>query len=65
MPAIEFIESFWISGGAQYNPGERVMVTEDVARQALAHGAARLVEDAKRLAGPPAHKQMRRAPAEK
>jgi len=68
MPTVEFIEQFLIVGGAQYNPGERAIVSEAVAQHAIQLGCARLlenrsVEDAKRLAEPPAHKQLRRAPA--
>jgi hypothetical protein len=68
VPTVEFIEQFLVAGGAQYNPGERAAVSEAVAQRAIQLGCARLiddclVEDAKRLAEPPAHKQMRRAPA--
>jgi hypothetical protein len=67
MPIIELTAQFLCHNGAQYNPGERVMVDDDLARHAVNLGCARLiepvVEDAKRLAESPAHKQMRRAPA--
>lgn len=66
MPIIKLTAQFLCHDGAQYNAGERIFVTDEVARQVVLLGCGHLVspvEDAKRLAEPPAHKQMRRAPA--
>lgn len=67
MVTIEFIEQFLCHDGAQYNPGERATVSETVARQAIRLHCARpyIAEDAKHLAGPTAHKQIKRALATK
>lgn len=65
MVTIEFTAQFLISTGAQYNAGERATVDDTVAQRAIQLGCARLVEDAKQLATPPGHKQVRRAPAMK
>lgn len=65
MKTVEFIEPFLAHAGAQYNIGERALLDDETARYAVALGCATYVEDAKNLAGPVAHKQMRRAPAAK
>jgi hypothetical protein len=63
MVTIEFTQQFLVHDGACYNPGERAMVTEAVAARAIQLGCASRMEDAKNLAAPPGHKQVRRAPA--
>ena len=65
MVTIEFIKQFLVHTGAQYNIGERATVDDAVAQCAIHLGCARRVEDAKQLAMPPGHKQVRRAPAMK
>lgn len=65
MTTIEFTQQFLVHAGAQYNAGERATVDDAVADRAVWLGCARVVEDAKQLAQPPGHKQVRRAPAMK
>lgn len=65
MTTIEFTQQFLVHTGAQYNAGEQATVDDAVAARAIQLHCARLVEDAKQLAQPLGHKQVRRAPAMK
>lgn len=60
MPVVEFTDTFLMRGG-QLNRGDRALLSDYEAEQALRARVAVLVEDAKAILEPPAHKQIRRA----
>jgi cation diffusion facilitator CzcD-associated flavoprotein CzcO len=63
MPVVLFDKKFIVRHGPQYNPGERAMLTDEEALDAIRQEAATVVDDA--MAAPPAHKQIKSPPSAK